>query len=151
VLVHEDAPDQVLVVIVSSGVAAWKSSNLQVECAIVSKEAAPPGGFVKFDDQEIGAKRTLTTGDDLLGGRAWDCTEALHIKMLEYAMRGDIPITKPEQRARLARKKPTFHGAPAWRDAVKMGYIHPDIAPPKGYTWKRVSIGWKLLELEPPQ
>lgn len=42
-------------------------------------------------------------------------------------------------------RRPTFYGEPKWRDAVKFGYIHPDMAPPKGLKWRKVTMGVKLV------
>lgn len=85
-------------------------------------------------------------GTDVLGGRSWDCPEDVHVRMLELATRGDIPVSKPEQRARNMNKRPTFYGATEWKDAVKMGYIHPEMNAPRGLKWRKVTMGWKLLE-----
>jgi hypothetical protein len=114
---------------------------------LAHKEKVAPGGYSK-EPEAAPTKKGLVAGEDILGGRSWDCPETVHEKMLQLASSGTLHITKPEQRARLLKKKPTFHGAPHWRDAVKQGYIHPDLPAPKGTMWKRVSIGWKLLELE---
>jgi len=85
-------------------------------------------------------------GTDALGGRSWDCPEDVHARMLELVTRGDLPVTRPEQRARNMNKRPTFYGAAEWRDAVKMGYIHPEMPPPRGLKWRKVTMGWKLLQ-----
>jgi len=85
-------------------------------------------------------------GDDVLGGRAWDCPEELHNRMVALARRGDIPITKPAQREANARKRQTFHGSAQWREASLRGYIHPDLPAPAGTRWKKVAFGWKLIE-----
>lgn len=87
----------------------------------------------------------IVHGTDMLGGRTWDCPESVHSRMVEMATRGDIPITKPEQRSKLINKRPTFYGSAEWRDAVKLGYIHPDINPPRGLKWRKVTMGWKLV------
>jgi len=86
-------------------------------------------------------------GADMLGGRTWDCPESVHTAMLDKATRGEIPLSKPEQRMKNMNKRPTFYGAAEWRDAVKLGYIHPDMNPPRGMKWRKVTMGWKLLEL----
>mmetsp|Transcript_37624 Transcript_37624/g.84874 ORF Transcript_37624/g.84874 Transcript_37624/m.84874 type:complete len:286 (+) Transcript_37624:3-860(+) len=83
-------------------------------------------------------------GTDMLGGRSWDCPESVHQRMLEMATRGDIPTSRPEQRQKMMNKRPTFYGAPEWRDAVKLGYIHPDLPAPRGLKWRKVTMGWKL-------
>mmetsp|Transcript_47809 Transcript_47809/g.138215 ORF Transcript_47809/g.138215 Transcript_47809/m.138215 type:complete len:668 (+) Transcript_47809:78-2081(+) len=90
--------------------------------------------------------RDTVIGSDQLGGRSWDCPEDVHLRMLELAARGAIPVTKPEQRGKNMNKRPTFYGAPEWKDAVKMGYIHPDVPAPRGMKWRKVTMGWKLLE-----
>mmetsp|Transcript_12535 Transcript_12535/g.39229 ORF Transcript_12535/g.39229 Transcript_12535/m.39229 type:complete len:673 (-) Transcript_12535:137-2155(-) len=84
-------------------------------------------------------------GTDMLGGRTWDCPDAVHTRMLELAATGEIPVSKPEQRIKNVNKRPTFYGAPEWRDAVKNGYIHPDMPAPRGLKWRKVTMGWKLL------
>lgn len=90
-------------------------------------------------------QKPAIVGGDKLGGRAWDCPEALHETMLEKARRGEIPLTNVGSRDKLVSKKPTYHGPAEWKEAVKYGYIHPDLVAPSGMKWRKVSVGWKLL------
>mmetsp|Transcript_140271 Transcript_140271/g.269046 ORF Transcript_140271/g.269046 Transcript_140271/m.269046 type:complete len:681 (-) Transcript_140271:135-2177(-) len=95
-------------------------------------EKPPPGGSV--------------VGDDLLGGRAFDCPEELHEEMLGLAASNDIENTTPAQRKENMEKRPTFYGTPALRDAVRWGYIHPSMKAPYGLKWKQVRAGaFKLV------
>lgn len=87
----------------------------------------PPGGSV--------------VGDDLLGGRAFDCPEELHEEMLGLAASNDIPVTTPAQRKENLEKRPTFYGTPALREAVRWGYVHPSMKAPYGLVWKQVRPG----------
>merc|ERR1711920_426845 len=77
-------------------------------------------------------KKPAVVGADKLGGRAWDVPEALHQQMLEKALRNEIPLSSVSLRERLLAKRPTYHGPPEWKDPVKHGYIHPDLAAPAG-------------------
>jgi len=61
------------------------------------------------------------------------------------ATSGEIPKTTPDTRQKYMNKRPTFYGEPKFRDAVKMGYIHPDVPMPKGLKWRKVTMGYKLV------
>jgi len=86
---------------------------------------------------------------DGLGGRAEDCPEALHEQMLGMLSHGDISSTSLQQRAVLTKKRRTFHGPPAFREAVKWGYLHPSLPAPRGMRWREVVSGVQLVGQAP--
>jgi hypothetical protein len=82
------------------------------------------------------------TGGDILGGRIPEVPEELHTDMVALAAKGEIPITKPEDRAVYVTKRPSFYGDPIFRDALRFGYIHPTHATaPRGMKWRSVRAG----------
>merc|ERR1712060_738948 len=90
-------------------------------------------------------RRSQLVGSDALGGRSWDCPEFFHARMLELAQSGQIPVTTADKRKTNIQSKPTFQGTTEWKEAVKFGYIHPNLPPPKGLAWKKVTVGYKLI------
>jgi tetratricopeptide (TPR) repeat protein len=87
-------------------------------------------------------------GSDLLGGRMEGVPEEVHADMIALASSGDIPVTKPADRAVSITKKPSFYGDPLFRDALRFGYIHPSSAAPRGMKWKSVRAGaFKLVSV----
>lgn len=118
---------------VGRGMSSLRAVDFQAQVSKVKSELEkeapkpPPGGSV--------------VGDDLLGGRHFDCPEDLHEEMLGLASSSDIGVTTPAQRKENMEKRPTFYGSPALRDAVRWGYIHPSMPAPAGMTWKQVRPG----------
>jgi hypothetical protein len=86
-------------------------------------------------------------GTDLLGGRLPEVPEDVHSDMVALASKGEIPVTRPEDRAVFITKRPTFYGDPIFRDALRFGYIHPTANQvPRGRKWKSVRAGaFKLI------
>jgi len=81
---------------------------------------------------------------DALGGMAEDCPEDLHSRMLGMLAQGEIASTSLQQRTDNTKRRRTFHGPPAFREAVKWGYLHPSLPPPRGMRWREVVSGVQL-------
>merc|ERR1711862_240122 len=94
------------------------------------------------------AQDIVPVGDDILGGRAEGVPAEVHDDMVALATSGDIPVTKPVDRAKNMTMKKSFYGDALFRDACRFGYIHPSSTAPKGKKWKSVRLGaYKLVEI----
>lgn len=86
-----------------------------------------------------------TANSDALGGMAEDCPENLHAQMLGMLAQGDVSPTSLQQRSENTKKRRTFHGPAALREAVRWGYLHPSLPPPRGMRWREVVSGVQLV------
>merc|ERR1712232_117944 len=66
-------------------------------------------------------------------------------------MGNEIPTTTVEHRKGYIRSRPTFYGPQEFKQAVKFGYLHPRITAPKGFKWKELAMGWKLIPVDAPR
>lgn len=114
------------------------------ESAAKPSEPATPSGPVVIKSAIVG-----TT--DILGGRYRDCPEDVHDRMVTLAKAGMLQTTTLAQRQVLERKKPTLHGHAEWREAARWGYINPALPAPRGCSWQRVSVGYKLQGPSPSE
>ena len=74
-----------------------------------------------------------------------DAPEALHTEMTRLASQGLIPFTSSQQRLRNRRTRGSTYGVPAdLSDALRFGYISPNLPPPSGMQWRHRSGAWVL-------
>ena len=84
-------------------------------------------------------------GRNILGNRSTDTPAEVHARMIEMASRGEIPITSLQQRVRNKRTSGSSYGVPeGLADAIRHGYISPNLAPPKGLVWRHRGGSWVL-------
>jgi len=128
------------------------------------EKSSPEGGGLAMAKTELGSmvrplpsgtimtmpkaatQKPQVVGKDALGGRLPDIPEELHTAMLDFAKKGGIPITSSDTRSKYCRKRPTFYGPEDWKLAVRFGYVHPELAAPKGWRWQKQGTGFKLTE-----
>jgi len=137
-----DAPKVKL--IATSGKAAGAVQKATGANLNLKKPRLPPMATPPAKPQAASAR---AQGGDVLGGRLPEVPEDVHNDMVALAAKGEIPVTKPEDRAVYITKRPTFYGDPIFRDALRFGYIHPTANQvPRGMKWKSVRAGaFKLL------
>jgi hypothetical protein len=76
--------------------------------------------------------------EDPLGGPHKGITEAQHERMLLLYREGAIGLSVPVQRMRSHMTGGTEYGVPArLREALSLGYLHPDLPPPIGFRWHK--------------
>ena len=81
-----------------------------------------------------------------LGRRDRGVPEALHSQMEAMVAAGTLHPTTPEQRQRNRGTAGSEYGVPAGLgDALKYGYIGPNLPPPAGLTWRHSGGQWKLI------
>lgn len=81
--------------------------------------------------------------EGLLGEPMAGISAASHARMEKLAADGHIPITSTEQRRRHGR----LHGSivpEALREAVRLGYLHPNLPAPQGMQWECRGGVWGL-------
>lgn len=85
-----------------------------------------------------------TCGLHCLGDRG-DVPREVHERMLELRLMGAVPCSTLEQRRRNALTSSSSYGVPTGlRDALKFGYLSPNLAPPEGFCWKGRGGQWAL-------
>ncbi len=73
---------------------------------------------------------------------------ALHARMVELHARGGIPFTTVAQRERNQGTAGSTYGAPPeFADAVRFGYLSPNLPAPSGFRWKARGGTWTLAPL----
>lgn len=79
-----------------------------------------------------------------LGDRG-DVPQEVHERMEELARRGGIPCSTPEQRRRNGMTAGNEYGVPpALRDALRHGYLGPNLPAPIGFYWRAGGGKWSL-------
>lgn len=82
---------------------------------------------------------------DALGGPAPGVPAGIHAEMLARVEMGVLPLTSVEQRVRSRPTAGTNYRVPqVWGDALKWGYIHPNLPPPQGHLWGLGGGVWLL-------
>ena len=84
---------------------------------------------------------------DTLGGSLGDVPSGLHETCCEAADKGQFPVTTRAQRAQFIEGEP-------WKvcivpkslmEALRWGYVHPDVAAPAGLAWEQAASGHLVL------
>ena len=100
-------------------------------------DMAPPFAFKEQGEQQ---------GGNILGKKAPQVSQELHEEMTQRALKGEIPVTTPQQRQRNRGTAGSSYGVPAGLlPALQNGYISPNLAPPAGLRWKHRSGEWVLV------
>eukprot|EP00439_Symbiodinium_sp_Y106_P083526 s563_g23.t1 len=82
---------------------------------------------------------------ELLGTANDGVPAEVHQRMQRLAQAGVIPITTPDQRARIRGSGGTEYGVPAaFANARRFSYVHPNLPPPTGYHWRCRGSEWTL-------
>lgn len=81
-----------------------------------------------------------------LGEAAPGCPPDVHAEMQALARRGALPRTTVEQRLRQRMVKGTDYGVPAmYRNALRHGYLNPNLPAPSCYMWRCWGTKWLLV------
>ena len=89
----------------------------------------------------------LQQPDDLLGDPG-QAPMALHRAMTALAREGKMPVTSLEMRQRNGHSGDMEYGVPGHLvDALRYGYIGPNLPAPLGQQWKAKGNKWFLTQL----
>ena len=84
-------------------------------------------------------------GAAFLGDAAPGCPPEVHYRMQEMARKGALPSTSPGQRARQKLVPGTTYGVPPmYREALRFGYLNPNLTCPDCYVWRCQANTWLL-------
>ena len=82
----------------------------------------------------------------LLGERAPGVTAGSHMRMEALLAQGAIPQTTLATRLRHKQTSTSEYGVPPQlREALALGYLHPNLPPPRGLKWKGRVGRWTLV------
>lgn len=112
-----------------------------VEKATDSVSAAAEPRARKRRKQAESAQRS-----DLLGSPVVGVPKAVHDSMVSLASTGALPRSTTAQRERNKLSDGSKYAVPKeLKTALRWGYIHPNVAPPLGMTWRCCAGNWRLV------
>ena len=105
------------------------------------KTASAPRAIDRLNDGEAPSE------DNLLGEVGPGVSAEDHAHMQSLCRQGAVPNTTLRQRQRNRLTPGSHYGVPnSLKRALRLGYIHPCLPPPRGFIWKPYAGGsWGLV------